>query len=72
MQRGAANRLRPAAEGADALLHDARVAMENRDVLDGDAELVGEHLRERGLVALAVRRRASGGGDASVALDRHL
>ena len=41
-------------------------------MLDRHAELVGEHLRERRLVALAVRRRAGGGADPAVALDRHL
>ena len=55
VQRGAAHGLRPAAERADPLLHDARVAVLNRDVIQRDAELIGEHLRERRLVALAVR-----------------
>ena len=58
VQRRAADGLRAAAEGADALLHDAGVAVQDRDVLDRHAELIGEHLRERRLVALAVRRRA--------------
>ena len=72
VQRRAADRLRAAAERADALLHDRRVAVKDRDVLDRHAELIGEHLRERRLVALAVRRRAGRRGDAAVALDRHL
>jgi hypothetical protein len=37
-----------------------------------DTKLIGEHLRERRLVALAVRRRAGGGADAAIALDGHL
>ena len=72
MQRRAGDRLRAAAEGADALLHDAGVAVQDRDVLDRHAELIGQHLRERRLVALAVRRRAGRRGNAAVALDRDL
>ena len=53
-------------------LDDRGVAVVDGDVFDRHAELVGEHLREGGLVALAVRRRAGGGADAAVALHRHL
>ena len=35
--------------------YDAGGAVENRHVLKGDPELIGEHLRERRLVALPVR-----------------
>ena len=52
---GAADGLRAAAEGADPLLHHAGVAVEDRDVLQRDAELIGEHLREGRHVALPVR-----------------
>ena len=55
VQRRAADCLRPAAERADPLFHDARVAVKNRDVLERDAELVGQHLGERRLVSLSVR-----------------
>ena len=72
MQRRAGHRLRAAAERADALLHDAGVAVQDRHVLERHAELIREHLRERRLVALAVRRRAGRRGDAAVALDRDL
>ena len=61
--------LRTAAERANALLRDARVAVLNRDVLDRHAELVRQHLREGRLVALPVRRGAGRGRDAAVALD---
>ena len=61
VQRRAADGLRAAAERADALLHDRRVAVLDRDVLDRHAELIGQHLRERRLVALAVRRGAGRG-----------
>ena len=72
VQRGPAHRLRPAAEGADALLHDARIAVQDRDVFERHAELVGEHLREGRFVPLTVRRRAGGGADPAVPFDRHL
>ena len=72
VEGGAADRLRPAAERADALLHDAGVAVVDADVLERHPELVGEHLRERRLVALAVGRGAGGGADAAVALDGDL
>ena len=41
-----------------ALLRDRGVAVQYLDVVDADAELVGDDLRPRRLVALAVRRRA--------------
>src|SRR6266851_4909384 len=43
-----------AAEGADALLDRQRVAVANCYVIHGDAQLVGYHLREHGLMSLAV------------------
>jgi triphosphoribosyl-dephospho-CoA synthetase len=55
VQRGAADGLRAAAERADALLHHGGVAVQDGDVLERHAELIGKHLREGGLVALAVR-----------------
>ena len=55
MQRGSADRLGPAAEGADPLLHDTRIAVKDRDVLERHAELVGEHLRKRRFIPLTVR-----------------
>jgi hypothetical protein len=54
------------------LLHDAGVTVVNRDVFERNAELIREHLGERGLVPLAVRRRAGCRADAAVALDRDL
>src|SRR3954469_21026979 len=71
-QRGATDCLRSTAEGADTLLHDSGVAMQNRDMFERDAELIREHLRERRLVSLSVRRRTGRGADAAVTLDRHL
>ena len=54
IERGAADGGAAAAEGADAVLHDGGVAVENEDVVDADAEFVGGDLREGGLFALAV------------------
>ena len=72
VDRGSAHRLRPAAERADALLDDARVAMVDRHVIHRDAELIGQHLGERRLVPLPVRRRAGRGAEAAVAFYRDL
>ena len=69
---GAPDGLRAATKGADSLLHDRRVAVMDRDVLDGNAELIGEHLREGRLVPLPMRRGSSRRGDPPVALDRDL
>ena len=71
VQRRAADGLRSAAERADALFDDRGVAVLNRHVLERHAELIGQHLPERRLVALTVRRGAGGGGDAPVTLDGH-
>ena len=51
---GAAHREGAGAVGAHAEGNLARVAMHDLDVLEGHAELVGDHLREGGLMALAV------------------
>ena len=72
VQRRAADRLRPAAERPDALFHDRRVAVMDRDVLDRHAELIGKHLPERRFVTLPVRRGASRCADAAVAFDGYL
>ena len=55
MQGSAADGLRAAAEGADALLRDGGVAMQDRHMLDGHAELIGQHLSKRRFVALPLR-----------------
>ena len=55
VQGGAPNRLRPTAKGADALLHDTRIAVMDGDVLEWHPKLVGQHLSEGRLVPLAVR-----------------
>ena len=47
----------------------AGVAVKDRHVLDGHAKLVGKHLSERRLVALAVRRRTGCGADPAITLD---
>ena len=67
VQRRATDRLRATAERADPLLDDGGVAVVDRDVLDRHPELVRQHLRERGLVALTVRRDPGGRADAAVA-----
>ena len=56
--RGAADGDRARAVGAHAEQDLRGVAVHDVDVLDRQAEAVGDHLRERGLVALAVRVRA--------------
>src|SRR5262249_58973241 len=66
------DRLRSAAEAADALLHDACVAVQDRHMLVRDAELIRKHLRERRLVALSVRRCAGRGADTAVTFDGDL
>ena len=70
-QRGPAYGLRAAPEGPHALLYHPGVAVQDGDVLDRNREMVGQHLRERGLVALAVGSRSGGGADLPAALDRH-
>ena len=58
MERDPADRERAAAVGVHAELRDGSVAVQHLDVVDADAELVGDDLRKRRLVALAVRRGA--------------
>ena len=72
VQRRPADRLRAAAEGADPLLDHRRIAVVNRHMVQGHTELVGQHLREGGLVALSVRRRAGRSADPAVPLDGDL
>ena len=57
-ERGAADRRRPAAVRAPAHRRVVGVAVNHLHVVDVDAELVGDDLREGRLLALAVRRRA--------------
>ena len=45
-----------AGEGGDAPVEGLGVALDQDHVLDRDAELVGDDLREDGVVALALRR----------------
>src|SRR5204863_7623338 len=59
-------------KGANTLLHDARIPVEDRDVFERHAELVGEYLREGRFVALTVRGRTGGRADPAVPFDRHL
>ena len=68
-QRPAAQRHAAAAEGAEALGPGAGVTVEHRHLVGRDPQVIGHHLGERGLVALAVRARAGDGGDAARALD---
>ncbi len=58
VERRTADRRAAAAEGADAVLHDRGVAVQHDHVVDIDAQFVGRDLRERGLLALAMRRSA--------------
>src|SRR5262249_57963226 len=58
-----------AAKRADRLRRAQGVAVADDHVLPGDAELVGDDLRERRLVALAVRARPGDRRDLAAALD---
>src|SRR5262249_8765252 len=70
--RRTSDRLRAAAEGTNTLFDDTSVAMVDGDVLDRDAKLIREHLRERRLVALPVRRDTGRPADAAIPFNRHL
>ena len=63
---------RAAAVGAHAERHAAGVAVDDLDVLDRDAELGRDHLREGRLVALAVAVRAGEDGDGAGRVHPHL
>ena len=60
---GAAHGDRARAVGAHAEQDLRGIAVHDRHVVDRQAEPVGDHLRERGLVPLAVRMRAGEHGD---------
>src|SRR5262249_24760020 len=60
-RRGAGDRRRAARVGAETIGRGVRVTFFDLDVLRGDAELLGQDLRIRGLVALALRLRAEAG-----------
>jgi hypothetical protein len=62
-QRRAADRQAARAEGADAVLDDAGVAVEDGHVLHRNAELVLDDLGEGRLLTLAMRRDAGEHGD---------
>src|SRR5437870_5514984 len=68
LYHSATDYLRAAAVGAEARADGAGVAVNNVHVLHWDAEEVGQHLCECGLVALAVRGDAGGGGDSAILL----
>jgi hypothetical protein len=70
--RGAADGERAGSVRPHAEQHAARVAVDDVDVLERNAELRRDHLRERRLVALAVAVRAGEHGDASGRMDAHL
>ena len=67
--RGAADHQRPGAVGVQAARGDRGVAVQHLDVLERDAELVGDELAPRRLVALPVRGRA--GDDLDLAGGQH-
>src|SRR6185295_18995904 len=70
--RRAADRERAAAVRAHAERHAAGVAVDDLDVVDRDAELAGDELREGRLLALAVAVRAGEDGDRAGRMDPHL
>src|SRR3984957_11007357 len=63
---------RARAAGAVAEPHEIAVVLLQRDLLEGDAELRREHLREPRGVALPVVERAGGELDRAVRLERDL
>ena len=63
---------RARAAGAVAEAHEVAVVLLQRDLLEGHAELRGQHLRERRGVALAVIQRAGGELHRAVRLERDL
>ena len=70
--RGAAHRDRARAVGAHAEQDLAGVAVDDVDVLQRDAELVGDHLGKGGFVALAVAVRAGEHRDLAGGVHPHL
>ncbi len=60
------------AAGAAAGVHDVAVALFEPDALEGHAELVGQHLRERRGMALAIVQRARDQPDRAVGLEHDL
>src|SRR5688572_19986533 len=48
----------PATERADSLGHRTSISMDDRDIIQADAQLVGDDLRKGRLLPLPVRRRA--------------
>ena len=69
--RGAADLGRLGAVGAGAARDGVGVALEHRDLLDRDPEPVGDDLRERRLVALALREGAGADDRLAVGVDLH-
>ena len=57
-ERRSAHRRRAAAVRVAAVVRDRRVAAQNHDVLDWNAEAIGNDLREARFLPLAVRRGA--------------
>ena len=66
-----ADRARARAVGAHAELHLVGVAVDDRDVVDRDAEPIGDELGEGRLVALAVGVRAGEDFDRAGRIDAH-
>ena len=70
-ERAAAEARAAAAERPDRLGRAQRVAVPDDHVLVGDAEMIGDDLGERRLVALAVRARSRDRGDLAGPLHAH-
>ena len=70
-RRAAAERGAATAERADRLRHAVRVAMQHHDLVPRHAELIGDDLREHGLVALTVSARAGNRRDLAAGFDAH-
>ena len=69
VRRAAGDRRGPAASGAGAVGRAGGVVLDDADVVEGDAELVGDHLGDRGLQALPVVPGAGVDVDLAARLD---
>ena len=70
-ERDPADRERPRAVRVHPELRRGSVPVNHLDVIDSDAELIGDDLREGRLVALTVRRRARDDLDGAERLEAH-
>src|SRR5262249_25007691 len=72
VERGATDGDGARAEGAGAVRHHGRIALDDLDAIEGDAEAVGQNLCEGGGVALPVVVRAEQGAHATGGMDANV